>query len=826
MVTMCMNSFFRFWGAISPNFYTASQISSIFFIAFLIYIGYQIPYPNMHPWFIWIYWINPLAYSYKAMFSTEMTGNQFSCEGANSVPYGSSYTNQDYRTCLLPGAVPGASFVLGDDYLSGYLAYYTWQRWINFVAVVLFFFLFTFLTALAMEYVDLKKEGTITKVYKKGFSPDIVSDEKKMAQTTVVQEQNMDTVTDGTTFSWHHIDYTVPVKGGSRQLLNNVAGIVKPGHLTALMGSSGAGKTTLLDVLAQRKTIGDINGNIYMNGENLAEDFERMTGYCEQMDVHNPNATVREALQFSAYLRQPANVPKKEKDAYVEQIMELMEMQKIGDALIGDLEEGAGISVEERKRLTIATELVGKPKLLFLDEPTSGLDAQSSYNIIRFIRKLADAGWPVLCTIHQPSATLFEHFDHLLLLMRGGTTAYFGEIGQDSRTMIDYFESNGGPVCSPEANPAEYILECVGAGTAGKATKDWSKIWSKSPEAAALEEELEHIHVSIDHTVKRDVSMYAQSFWQQLLIVYKRMNISWWRCPSYNMGRFFNVCFIGLITGFTFWKLGSTPTDLQNRMFGLLTSLFMGNTMIILIQPRFMQERLWFRREYASKYYGWLPFALSCLLVEIPYLIGLSATFMFFYYWTTGLQNESSRVGYFFIHFVVYMFHSVSLGLATAAFCDSPTLAAVINPFFVTILIVFTGIFITPDSMPRFWSSWMYWLDPYHYLVEGLITNALDGVKVVCGESDFIKIKTPPGQTCGDYMADFFSNGGLGYLGNPNSTDYCDYCQYTVGNEYYETRLGWSFSNRWRDFGVLWIFTIFNVVLFFLFVFLYRKQKR
>lgn len=826
MLILCLNGFFRFWGSISPDFYTASQISSIFLVGFTVYSGYQIPYPHIPDWFVWIYWINPLAYAFNAVMSSEMTGLEFSCEGVNGVPYGPSYTEQEYRSCILPGANPGDTYVLGDDYVSSYYSFDTSMRWINFMAVALLFVLFTALTALAMEFVSLKKEGTITKVYKKGYAPDVISEEQLLEQVATSQDQKMESVSDGTTFSWHHTNYTVPVKGGTRQLLNDVSGIVKPGNLTALMGSSGAGKTTLLDVLARRKTIGTIDGHIYMNGENLADDFERTTGYCEQMDVHNPNATVREALQFSAYLRQPADVSKEEKDAYVEYILKLTEMEKIGDALIGDLEEGVGISVEERKRLTIAIELVGKPKLLFLDEPTSGLDAQSSFNIVRFIRKLADSGWPVLCTIHQPSATLFEHFDHLLLLMRGGKTAYFGEIGKDSRTMIDYFESNGGPKCAPDANPAEYILECVGAGTTSKSTKDWSEVWSKSTQAADLERELENIHVSMDHDVKRDVQMYALPFWQQLVLVYKRMNVSWWRAPSYNMGRFSNVCFIGLITGFTFWKVGQTPIDLQNRMFGLLTSLFMGNAMVILIQPRYLQERLWFRREHASKYYGWSSFALSCILVEIPYLLANSALFMFFYYWTTGLQNVSGRVIYFFLLFFVYLCHSVSLGLAIASICDSATMAGVLNPFFITILLLFAGIFQLPDAMPTFWSTWMYYLDPYHYLIEGLVTNSLEGVQVVCGENDFIKIKVPEGQTCGNYMSAFFSDGGAGYIENPNSTDFCNYCEYTTGNDYYESRLDWSFDSRWRNFGIMWIFTLFNVVVFIALTYVFRKQKR
>jgi ABC-type multidrug transport system ATPase subunit len=277
-------------------------------------------------------------------------------------------------------------------------------------------------------------------------------------------------------------------------------------------------------------------------------DFERITGYCEQMDVHQPAVTVREALRFSAYLRQPSDVPKQEKNDYVETILQLLEMEDIADAQIGEVESGYGISVEERKRLTIGMELVGKPQLLFLDEPTSGLDAQSSYNIIRFIRKLADAGWPVLCTIHQPSAILFDHFDHLLLLVRGGKTAYYGPIGADARDLIDYFESNGGPKCQVEANPAEWILEVVGAGTAGKATKDWATVWTESKQAKELEQELEQIHQTVDLNPTRTAHTYATSLWTQFVLVHKRMALSYWRSPEYNVGRFLNIMVTAIIT--------------------------------------------------------------------------------------------------------------------------------------------------------------------------------------------------------------------------------------------------------------------------------------
>ena len=565
---MCMNGFFRMFGSFAPNFFLASQASSTVLIALLIYSGYLIGYTHMHPWLMWIYWINPMAYSFKAMFSNEMHGNYFTCIGpGNSVPSGPAYEDVDqaYKACSIPGAQPGDDAVLGDNYLKLKYGYNTWERWIDFVAVVLFFLLFTVVTALSMEYLSIGSGGgSQVKVYKRNRAP--TEDAEALAKKRLAQKnENFEAVTDGTTFSWQHIDYTVPVKGGTRQLLCDVGGIVRPGHLTALMGSSGAGKTTLLDVLSQRKTIGKIEGRMYMNSEKLFSDFERITGYCEQMDIHNPNATVREALKFSAYLRQPADVPKAEKDAYVEQIIELLEMENVADALIGTASSNKGISVEERKRLTIGVELVAKPKLLFLDEPTSGLDAQSSFNIVRFIRKLADAGWPVLCTIHQPSATLFSYFDHILLLVRGGRTAYHGEIGEDSKVMINYFESNGASKCSPSANPAEYILEVVGAGTAGVAQADWAEIWENSKEAKALQEELEKIHNEVDQNQNKKPNTYSLNFFQQFWLVYKRMNVSYWRSPSYNVGRLIKVVFVALLSGFSFWKLSDAAVDMENR---------------------------------------------------------------------------------------------------------------------------------------------------------------------------------------------------------------------------------------------------------------------
>lgn len=172
-----------------------------------------------------------------------------------------------------------------------------------------------------------------------------------------------------------------------------------------------------------------------------------------------------------------------------------------------------------------------------MDEPTSGLDSQSAWSIVRFLRKLASNGQAILCTIHQPSAVLFEQFDRLLLLRKGGQTVYFGDIGENSRTMIDYFESNGGGHCPDDANPAEYILDVIGAGATATASKDWHEVWQNSPEKNATTSEIQVLTTEYrdreSGAEKADHSDFAMPWFSQYLSVQKRLFQHYWRSPTY-----------------------------------------------------------------------------------------------------------------------------------------------------------------------------------------------------------------------------------------------------------------------------------------------------
>lgn len=174
----------------------------------------------------------------------------------------------------------------------------------------------------------------------------------------------------------------------------------------------------MLNALAGRTEIGNLEGEFSIDGKALPKSFRRHMGYVQQQDIHLPTQTVREALHMTARLRGSQGVTVEERNAYVEEVIRLLEMEHIADALIGV--PGAGMNLEQRKRVSIGVELAAAPDILFLDEPTSGLDGLSAITIIQLLRKLAATGQTVLVTIHQPSADIIELFDHLILLLRGG----------------------------------------------------------------------------------------------------------------------------------------------------------------------------------------------------------------------------------------------------------------------------------------------------------------------------------------------------------------------------------------------------------------------
>lgn len=369
---------FRAIGAAFTTFDAASKVSGFVFTALVLYAGYQIPRPQMHPWFGWIYWLNPLAYGFQSLLANEFHNQIVPCVGGNLIPSGKTYNDTNFQSCAgVPGAVQGQTTLTGDQYLHA-MAYSHSHVWRNFGIVWAWWALFVFITIVfTMRWSSASGNTNALLIpreqsHRHAAAEDEESQEKRLdplnkkevpgssdSNTATIDNQ---LVRNTSIFTWKNLTYTVKTPSGDRILLDNVHGWVKPGMLGALMGSSGAGKTTLLDVLAQRKTDGTIHGSIMVDGRPLSLSFQRSAGYCEQLDVHEPMATVREALEFSALLRQSRTTPKEEKIAYVDTIIDLLELHDIEHTLIGKVGLGPGLSIEQKKRLTIGVELVSKPR--------------------------------------------------------------------------------------------------------------------------------------------------------------------------------------------------------------------------------------------------------------------------------------------------------------------------------------------------------------------------------------------------------------------------------------------------------------------------------
>ena len=617
-------------------------------------------------------------------------------------------------------------------------------------------------------------------------------------------------------FTWEKLCYEVPVKGGKLKLLDEVYGYCRPGTLTALMGASGAGKTTLLDVLADRKSIGVISGDRLIDGKAVGIEFQRGCGYAEQQDIHEGTATVREALRFSAYLRQPAHVPKEDKDSYVEDIIELLEMQDIADAMIGVPEFGLGIG--DRKRVTIGVELAARPDLLlFLDEPTSGLDGQTAYNVVRFLKKLAAAGQAILCTIHQPNALLFEQFDRLLLLERGGRTIYFGPIGPNATHIVDYFAERGAE-CPEKVNMAEYMLDAIGAGSMKRiGNKPWSQLYKESELFQQNLAEIERIKQecstsSRGHEAQQDVQKneYATPFAYQVKVVLHRALLSTWRQPDYQLTRLIQHAAIALITGLCFLNLDNSTASLQYRIFGIFMATVLPAIILAQIEPFFIMARSVFIREDSSKMYSGTVFAITQLIQEIPFGIASSVVYFLLFYYPAGFQGASDRAGYFFAMLMVTELFAVTLGQAIAAISPSIYIASLFNPFVIVVLSLLCGVTIPYPNMPAFFKDWLYWINPLTYLVSGLTTNEMYGLTVQCTPSELARFQPPNGQTCSAWAQTFLDAFG-GYLANPNATSDCGYCQYQTGEQFYSS-FNMKFSERGRNIGIVIAFTAFNAI--------------
>ncbi|CAN6452397.1 unnamed protein product [Victoria cruziana] len=710
-------SLFRFIAAVGRTLVTANTIGSFTLLLVFNLGGFVVSRDQIKPWWIWGYWLSPLMYGQNAIAINEFLDDRWDIPNKD--------TNIDAPT--IGKAILKTRGMFTEEYF----------YWVAIGVLIGYSFLLNVCFILALTYLNPvsnheavcedqheNEKGSqsesgqaIEQLQNKLINPQYEGDDTGSNNTTNKRESEVGTPKRGMvlpfqplSLAFNHLKYYVDMPPEMKgqgvdedrlQLLRDVSGSFRPGILTALMGSSGAGKTTLMDVLAGRKTGGYIEGSITISGyPKQQQTFARISGYCEQNDIHSPNVTVYESLIYSGWLRLSPEINVDRRKLFVEEIMELVELNPIRNTIVG-LPGVSGLSTEQRKRLTIAVELVANPSIIFMDEPTSGLDARAAAIVMRAVRNTVDTGRTVVCTIHQPSIDIFEAFDELLLMRRGGQVIYAGALGHESSKLVDYFQAIPGvPEIGDGDNPANWMLEVTNAASEAQLGLDFAVTYSNS---SLYRENMELINeLSTPLPGSKDLffpTRHAQSFVSQCRACFWKQSRSYWRNPQYNALRFFMTIATGLIFGTIFWGAGS-KTGTQQQLLNLLGAMytvvmFLGINNAMSVQPVVSIERTVFYRERAAGMYSTLPYTIGQVAIEVAYI--LVQTFIYSLILFSCIGFTFGVVRYLqFLYFVSMAFLYFTLyGMVGIALTPSHHISPIIVSFFFSFWNLFSGFLIT-----------------------------------------------------------------------------------------------------------------------------------
>ncbi|KAJ1502652.1 hypothetical protein HMI54_008839, partial [Coelomomyces lativittatus] len=431
------------------------------------------------------------------------------------------------------------------------------------------------------------------------------------------------------TLAFEHVTYHV----ATTSVLHQVHGYARPGQLTAIMGSSGAGKSTLLDLLAHREKSGVVRegGILSFNGRQLpSETYSRVVGYVDQEDTLMSTLTVEETILYSALLRLPSDMSYEAKVSRVKATMVELGIAHLANQRIGNSSK-RGISGGEKRRVSIACEMVTSPSVLLLDEPTSGLDAFNAYKVVECLMNLARTYQrTIVLTIHQPRSNIFALFDTLILLSKGNVV-YSGE----AKKLADHLKRLGYP-CPPGYNLADYLMDLTFKQTLPSEVSPYMSfnvqdlIAGYHASTVFKETQLTIKEALIPGPLVLPNHSQRPGFWNQFKILASRTFKHTLRHPSLLLMHYLIAIVVALLCGTMFWQLSNDIPGFQNRLgcFFFITSLFMFSCLSSI--HVFAQDRILFTRERANGYYQPITFFLCKTFFDLiplrvfpPIVLGL-----------------------------------------------------------------------------------------------------------------------------------------------------------------------------------------------------------
>ncbi|KAL8547851.1 hypothetical protein ACS0TY_007247 [Phlomoides rotata] len=547
------------------------------------------------------------------------------------------------------------------------------------------------------------------------------------------------------TLAWKELSVVVSVrKGETQSVLDKLWGYAEPGTFTALMGPSGSGKSTLLDALAARLPPNAfLSGTILLNGRKANLSFGT-AAYVTQDESLIGTLTVRETISYSAQLRLPDKMTCTERRALVESTIVEMGLQDCADTVIGNWHL-RGISGGERRRVSIALEILMTPVLLFLDEPTSGLDSASAFFVTQTLRGLSRAGRTVIASIHQPSSEVFELFDRLYLLS-AGKTVYFGQASQ----AIEFFADAGFP-CPALRNPSDHFLRCINSDfdrvkatliklqfdsnddpqeketTAEAAIRTLLDSYSTSQYCYSAKEKIEEMS-KVKGSIL-DCGGSQASFLMQAVTLTKRSFVNMSRDFGYYWLRLAVYIVVTLCIGTIYFDIGTTYNSILARgacaafVFGFVTFMSIGGF------PSFVEEMKIFQRERLNGHYGVAAFVISNTLSATPFLIMITFTSGTICYFMVHLHPGFSHYAFFLLNLYSSVTVVESLMMALASVVPNYLMGIIVGSGIQGVFMLVSGYFRLPNDIPKpFWRYPVSYMSFHSWALQGQWQNDLKGL--------------------------------------------------------------------------------------------------